>query len=49
MTLITGLFSVLTICALLLILGYIALTGARALNIGFLVNMPKPIGEPAAG
>jgi len=49
MTLITGLFSVLAICALLLILGYIALTGARALTIGFLVNMPKPIGEPGSG
>lgn len=49
MTLITGLFSVFAICALLLILGYIALTGARALNIGFLVNMPKPIGEPGSG
>jgi phosphate transport system permease protein len=49
MTLITGLFSVFAICALLLILGYIGLTGARALNIGFLVNMPKPIGEPGSG
>lgn len=49
MTLITGLFSVFAICALLLILGYIGLTGARALNIGFLINVPKPIGEPGGG
>jgi phosphate transport system permease protein len=49
MILITGLFSVFAICALLLILGYIGLTGARALNIGFLINVPKPIGEPGSG
>jgi phosphate transport system permease protein len=49
MTLTTTLFAALVIGALLIILGYIAATGLSELNLGFLVNTPKPYGEPDSG
>jgi len=49
MTLMTGLFAALVIGALLVILGYIAVTGVRELTLGFLINNPKPVGEPGSG
>jgi phosphate transport system permease protein len=49
MTAMTGLFAALAITALVLILGYIAVTGVRELSLGFLVNEPKPAGEPGSG
>lgn len=49
MTTLTGLFAALVISALLIILGYIAVTGVSELNLGFLVNSPKPVGEPESG
>ena len=41
--------SALVIGALLLILGYIGATGVRHLSLEFLVNTPKPAGEPGGG
>ena len=49
MTLLTGLFAALAITALIIILGYIAVTGVRELNLSLLVNEPKPVGEPGSG
>ncbi|HLF82893.1 MAG TPA: phosphate ABC transporter permease PstA [Blastocatellia bacterium] len=49
MTIMTGLFAALVIGALLVILGYIAVTGVRELNLSFLINSPKPVGEPGSG
>ena len=49
MTVLTGLFAALVICALVVILGYIAVTGVRELNLSFLINDPKPVGEPGSG
>src|SRR5512147_385358 len=49
MTILTALFAVLVIGALLVILGYIALTGVHELNLSFLINDPKPVGEPGSG
>lgn len=49
MTMMTGLFAALVIGALLVILGYIAVTGVRELNLSFLINSPKPVGEPGSG
>jgi phosphate transport system permease protein len=49
MTLTTTLFAALVIGALVVILGYIAATGVSELNLGFLVNSPKPVGEPDSG
>lgn len=49
MTLMTGLFAALVIGALLVILGYIAVTGVRELSLSFLINNPKPVGEPDSG
>jgi phosphate transport system permease protein len=49
MTLVTGAFAGLAITVLLVILGYIAVTGVRELNLAFLINTPKPIGEPGSG
>jgi phosphate transport system permease protein len=48
-TIFTALFAVLVIGALLVILGYIAVTGVRELNLSFLINDPKPVGEPGSG
>ena len=49
MTGITTLATALVIGALILILGYISYTGLRELNLGFLINEPKPVGEPDSG
>lgn len=49
MTLMTGVFAALVIGALVVILGYIAVTGVRELSLSFLVNSPKPVGEPGSG
>ncbi len=49
MTGLTTLSAILVIGALLLILGYIGVTGVRELSLGFLVNTPKPVGEPDSG
>jgi len=49
MTLMTGLFAALVIGALILILGYIAVTGLREVSLSFLINNPKPVGEPGSG
>jgi phosphate transport system permease protein len=49
MTLMTGGFAALVIGALIVILAYIAVTGVRELNLSFLVNNPKPAGEPGSG
>jgi len=49
MTGLTTLSAVLVVGALLIILGYIGITGLRELTPGFLVNTPKPVGEPGSG
>jgi len=49
MTGLTALCAVLAVTALFLILGYILVGGLRALSFSFLVNTPKPIGEPGSG
>lgn len=49
MTGLTSVSAALVICALILILGYIAVTGMRELTPGFLINSPKPVGEPGSG
>jgi phosphate transport system permease protein len=41
--------AVLAIGILLVILLYISATGVRELSIGFLINTPKPVGEPGSG
>jgi phosphate transport system permease protein len=35
--------------ALLVILGYVALQGFRAINVAFLTQLPVPVGEPGGG
>jgi phosphate transport system permease protein len=49
MTVLTGLCAVFAMGALVVILGYILAGGIRALSLSFLVNTPKPIGEPGSG
>ena len=49
MTTLTMACAVLLIGILLAILLYISATGVRELSIGFLVNTPKPVGEPGSG
>jgi phosphate transport system permease protein len=49
MTVLTGLCAALAVGALFMILGYIFVGGVRALSFDFLVNSPKPIGEPGGG
>ena len=49
MLMLTGLCALLAISALVIILGYILVGGLRALSWDFLVNTPKPIGEPQSG
>jgi phosphate transport system permease protein len=49
MTALTALCAVVVIGALFTILGFILLDGVRQLNLGFLVNTPKPVGEPGSG
>lgn len=45
----TGLCALLAVTALVIILGYIVVGGLRALSLDFLINTPKPIGEPHSG
>src|ERR1041385_5107222 len=49
MTILTTSSAALVILALVLIIGYIAVTGVKELNLGFLINDPKPIGAPGSG
>jgi phosphate transport system permease protein len=49
MTILTSSAAIAVIGVLVVILGYIAVTGVRELNLGFLVNSPKPVGEPGSG
>ena len=49
MTAITGLCALFAVASLFLILGYIFWGGVRGLSLGFLVNSPKPVGEPDSG
>jgi phosphate transport system permease protein len=49
MFLLTGVCALLAVTALVIILGYIIVGGLRALSWDFLVNTPKPIGEPHSG
>jgi phosphate transport system permease protein len=49
MTTLTTASAALVIGILVAILGYIAVTGVRELNLGFLINSPKPVGEPDSG
>jgi len=45
----TGLFTVLIAGALLFILGYLFVNGARNLNLAFFTQLPKPTGETGGG
>src|SRR6185295_5234240 len=45
MTSLTALCTVVAVGTLLLILAYIAIQGVGALNLSFLVNDPRPVGE----
>lgn len=49
MTFLTTLAAVAVIGILAIILSYIAVTGVRQLDLSFLVNTPKPVGEPQSG
>jgi phosphate transport system permease protein len=49
MTAVTALCALVAVSALFFILGYIFWGGLRGLSLGFLVNSPKPIGEPNSG
>src|SRR6266404_2464699 len=49
MTVLTGLCALFAVASLFFILGYIFWGGLRGLSLGFLVNSPKPIGEPNSG
>ena len=49
MTVLTGLCALFAVASLFFILGYIFWGGVRGLSLGFLVNSPKPIGEPNSG
>lgn len=45
----TGLCALITVSALVLILGYLAWNGARYINWAFLTQLPKPVGETGGG
>jgi len=49
MTLLMSSAAVVVIVALIVILGYIAVTGVKELSFSFLINEPKPVGEPGSG
>jgi phosphate transport system permease protein len=49
MTVLTGSCALLAMGTLFVILGYILAGGVRALSLSFLINTPKPIGEPGGG
>ncbi len=46
---VTGLCTLVTVSALIAILGYLAWNGARYLTWQFLTQLPKPAGEPGGG
>jgi phosphate transport system permease protein len=46
---IAGACAALAALALLLILGYIVVNGARAINVQFLTQLPRPVGVPGGG
>lgn len=48
-TLVTSVSACVVIGLLILILGYIGVTGVSELSIGFLINEPKPVGESGSG
>ena len=45
----TGLCTLLTVCILFFILGYLVWHGGRAINWDFLTKLPKPVGEAGGG
>jgi phosphate transport system permease protein len=45
----TGVFTLLIAGALLFILGYLFINGARNLDLAFFTELPKPTGEPGGG
>ncbi|MGH9404214.1 MAG: phosphate ABC transporter permease PstA [Terriglobia bacterium] len=45
----TGLCALITISALVFILGYLAVKGGRYINWAFLTQLPKPVGEAGGG
>ncbi len=45
----TALSALLVILPLLLILGFLVVQGASALNVAFFTHLPKPVGEPGGG
>ena len=45
----TGVAAALTVVPLLLIFFYLLTAGLSALNLGFLTNLPAPVGEPGGG
>jgi phosphate transport system permease protein len=49
MTVLTASCAILAVGALFIILGYILVGGIRAMSLGFLLNTPKPVGEPDSG
>ncbi|MEW6130105.1 MAG: phosphate ABC transporter permease PstA [Acidobacteriota bacterium] len=49
MTVLTSGSAVLVIGVLVVILGYLAIKGVSELNLGFLINTPKPVGEAGSG
>jgi len=49
MTALTGLCALFAVASLFFIHGYIFWGGVRGLSLGFLINSPKPIGEPDSG
>jgi phosphate transport system permease protein len=49
MTAVTASCALFAVASLFFILGYIFWGGVRGLSLGFLVNSPKPIGEPNSG
>jgi ABC-type phosphate transport system permease subunit len=49
MTVLTAICAAFAVAALFVILGYILFDGLSALRPGFLINEPKPVGEPNSG
>jgi phosphate transport system permease protein len=49
MTALMVLCATLVIGTLVVILGYIGVTGVRELSLGFLINDPQPVGQPGSG
>lgn len=49
MTALMVICATLVVGTLVIILGYISVTGVRELTFGFLINDPQPVGEPGSG